>query len=90
MRRFAAVCALAGAALLAPSAALAAPPLDVAERLCDRQGGNFVPGSEQSIYACRGAPDASEIQRAIAERLCENVYRGIYAPDGPGYLCNPS
>ena len=38
MRRFAVVCAVAGSALLIPGAALAAPPLNAAQRLCEAQG----------------------------------------------------
>jgi hypothetical protein len=78
--------ALAGTALLAPSAALAAGPFMKAERLCESQGGSFqTPGIEH--YTCSGVSGISDKQRQAAQRLCENTYKGTFG-SGPTYTCS--
>jgi hypothetical protein len=82
MRRFVAVCALAGVAFLAPSVALAEPPLTAAQRLCEAQGGDFQAGPPPfgAIYSCDHfgeLEDFTQTQLNTAERLCLNAYKGI-------------
>lgn len=81
-----ALCALAGTALLAPSAALAAEPFAKAERLCASQGGSFqTPGVEH--YTCSGVSGISEKQLQAAQRVCEGTYKGTFSA-GPTYTCS--
>jgi hypothetical protein len=82
MRRFAVVCTLAGVAFLAPSAALAAPRLTAAERLCERQGGKFDPKGDG--YHCRKVGSFSDAQLSAASTLCKYVYGGDFSFDGTG------
>ena len=93
MRRFVAICAITGAAFLAPSAALAAP-LNAAEGLCTGQGGNFStsqPGG--SIYSCDrfgSSEEFSTSQVESATRLCKNLYGGhleLTAAGSKRYSC---
>ena len=94
MRRFAAVCALAGAAFLTPGAVLAEPPLTAAQRLCEAQGGDFEEGIVGgAIYTCfnhqSGDFSFSSTQIAVATRLCENVYDGTLEQFARHYKCDP-
>ena len=81
-----ALCALAGTALLAPGAALAAEPFAKAERLCASQGGSFqTPGVEH--YTCSEVSGISEKQLQAAQRVCEGTYKGTFGA-GPTYTCS--
>ena len=77
--------ALAGTALLAPSAALAAAPLTAAERLCGAQGGQFTTPDALSYHCTQGS--FSEAQLAVAQRQCENVYKGSFSGVPGSYHC---
>jgi hypothetical protein len=87
MRRLILVSALVGSAFLVPSPALADPPLKPAERLCERQEGQFLTPAEL-IYRCVGVPNLSDAQLALAQRLCEAVYKGDFERSGPTYECD--
>jgi hypothetical protein len=87
MRRFVAVCALAGLTFLAPSAALASD-FPIAESLCLDQGGSFQsPGPTH--YTCSGV-GSSLPKRAVAtaERACEKTYDGRFDYGGGTYTCS--
>jgi len=93
MRRFAAVCALAGATLFAPDAAMAEPSLTAAQKLCEAQGGTFSTGAPYgTIYSCYVVPnDLSDAQVATATRLCENLYAGrLEFTAAVRYSCYPA
>ena len=93
MRRFAAVCALAGATLLVPGAVMAEPSLAAAQKLCEAQGGTFSTGAPYgTIYSCYVIPnDLSDRQVATATRLCEHLYAGrLEFTAATRYSCYPA
>ena len=81
----AALCALAGAVLPAPSAALAAPSLTAAERLCDSQGGTFTSPGGLSYHCTQGS--FSDVQLSVARRQCEDAYKGSFSGVPGSYHC---
>lgn len=94
MRRFVAVCALAGATLLTPGAAGAEPSINAAQQLCASQKGDFEEGIVGgAIYTCFNHQDGgysfSPTQIATATRVCENVYGGTLVEFARHYKCNP-
>jgi hypothetical protein len=71
-------------ALLAPSRALAAPPLEAAARLCAAQEGTF--NSVPPAYHCLEG-NFSDAQLSIARTLCEHAYQGDFSGVPGSYHC---
>ena len=86
MRRFAAICALAGAALVLPGVAMAAPPMAVAAQQCAQLGGSFNNVSPSEYHCQEGS--FSDLDLLRARQLCENAYKGSFSGVPGSYHCH--